>query len=475
MHGNHRPPRRRPVLILTSSMLTDRMLQYSRALETISEQLPVVVWALSADHPVAGPVWATRPAAVEPFPAVREYRELPCNLLRRINDDAWDFGADRRSRLSMYKHVRSKVSTPASRARRRFGRALAAVGMHRPLETGLEQVLLRDRRSVEAEERLRELDPCLVVSMNAPFAVEPGVTIAARRLGIPVVGAVPSWDNVTTKHRLVLRHDAYIVWSEQLARELGELYPRASDAPVHIVGAPQFDVFSDPRFEEPREAFCARHGLRADRPIVTYALGSPNFFAEDHGALEFARRVVAGELGDIQVLVRPHPLFDFTELDEKFAGLGPQVVVQGVHHLVQDVDATRDWVSTFRWSDVVVNLSSTVTVDASLFDRPVVNLDFDPEPGAPQQQLVKDVNHLWAHFKPIAESGGVWLAQTMDDVVVGVETYLRRPELHREGRKAIVRHVCGESDGRAGERFGRAVLTEAARHGADTRVAAERA
>jgi hypothetical protein len=106
----------------------------------------------------------------------------------------------------------------------------------------------------------------------------------------------------------------------------------------------------------------------------------------------------------------------------------------------------------------VVNLSSTVTVDAAIFDRPVVNLDYDPEPGGANQSLVKDINHLWTHFKPIAGSGGVWLADNEEEVVEGIKMYLANPCLHRERRRWIAEYVCGFVDGRCGERMARAVL-----------------
>jgi CDP-glycerol glycerophosphotransferase (TagB/SpsB family) len=110
----------------------------------------------------------------------------------------------------------------------------------------------------------------------------------------------------------------------------------------------------------------------------------------------------------------------------------------------------------------VVNLSSTTTVDAAIFDRPVVNLDFDPEPGGPNQALVKDVNHFWTHFKPVAESGGVWLVNNYDEMVTAIKTYLREPQLHQEKRRWIAEYVCGYVDGRCGERMARAVLDFAA-------------
>ena len=81
----------------------------------------------------------------------------------------------------------------------------------------------------------------------------------------------------------------------------------------------------------------------------------------------------------------------------------PQTAFQGEEGIVE-------WVHTLRYADVVINLASMISVDAAVCDKPVVNLDFDPQPGAPNQQLVKDINHKWNHFKPVAESGGVWMA-----------------------------------------------------------------
>jgi CDP-glycerol glycerophosphotransferase (TagB/SpsB family) len=123
----------------------------------------------------------------------------------------------------------------------------------------------------------------------------------------------------------------------------------------------------------------------------------------------------------------------------------------------QDVRQVTEWINTFRHADVVINLSSTVTVDAAIFDKPVVNLDFDPQPSRDDQQLVKDINHKWNHFRPIAESGGVWLVNDIDEMVDAVRTYLRHPELHREQRQWIAEYVCGHVDGRCGERMAAAI------------------
>jgi len=67
--------------------------------------------------------------------------------------------------------------------------------------------------------------------------------------------------------------------------------------------------------------------LRADLPIIVYALGSPNFIpGEYHGALNLAKKIREGVLGDVQMIVRPHPLFDYGELDKLFSEFRPKVM-----------------------------------------------------------------------------------------------------------------------------------------------------
>jgi hypothetical protein len=305
-----------------------------------------------------------------------------------------------------------------------------------------------------------------VVITTGPFQYEqPAVVAAARNLGIPVLAFIPSWDNVSTKNRMVFKYDGFIAWSDQTREDLHRFYPDSCEVPIYVVGAAQFDVFFQKRFHLTREAFCADSGLRPELPIIVYAVGSPNFLKEHHGALDMAARVARGDLGDVQMIVRPHPLHDNGAMESQLREFYPRVVVQktaqvdlALNARSQDECQIKEWVNTFRHADVVINLSSTVAVDAAILDRPVVNLDYDPEPGQPNQRLVKDVNHSWTHFKPIAESGGVWLANDPEEVVEAVTTYLSNPGLHRDRRRWIAEYVCQHLDGRSGERMAEAIL-----------------
>ncbi len=466
------------VLVLSTALLTDRMFLYSGCLQSLSRSASVRVWAASAKHPELRDTWKAAGAEVDVFPEVRPYKEFPYNYLRRLNEYVWDFRQRPPSRLSMMKHVRDSDMGLNVRVLKAPAHALAAMKAEKKLETWLEKKLCSYPRSFEAEQRLRANPPDIVVTTGPFWSVEPGVIAHAKKLGIPILAMIPSWDNVTTKNRMVYKYDGYLVWSEQTKTELHQFYEDTRGLPLYVVGAPQFDVFLQKRFEESREAFCARYGLQPNQPIVLYAIGSPNFIGgEYHGALQLAERMARGDLGDAQLIVRPHPAKDCGELVELFKKYSPRVVVQQVAKKGASIPTRShsehqitDWVSSFRHSDVMVNMFSTVTVDSALFDRPVVNVDFDPEPGQPNQALIKDVNHLWTHFKPVAESGGVWNVTNIDEMVQAIKGYLADPSLHRDKRRWIVERVCQFVDGRSGQRLAEAILDFAVNHAPQKRT-----
>ncbi len=65
---------------------------------------------------------------------------------------------------------------------------------------------------------------------------------AARRLGIPTVGMIRSWDNTTTKGVLRFFPDSIIVNSGVIQEELNRIHGFPIER-THVVGLPQFDAW----------------------------------------------------------------------------------------------------------------------------------------------------------------------------------------------------------------------------------------
>lgn len=450
------------VLLLTTSLLIDRMFLYSSFLERLTNDANVSIWAESYQSSKYKRIWDAKRAEISQFPATGPSFEL-FNFFRRINESAWDYRLNPVSRISFLRH-RWRQRRLLIKISRLIGITLAILKKERLLEGLVERALISDNRSAVAMERLKDDRPDLIL-VTGPFQFQqPAVVAYAKKLNIPTLCLIPSWDNLSTKNRMVFEYDGYLVWSEASKKQLNYFYPNTREKPVYVVGAPQFDVFFQDEFFQSRDEFCLQEKLDPGLPIIVYALGSPNFLQEHHGALQFAELISNGDLGRVQLLVRPHPIFDNAELSRLFANYGPSISVQKVYDPTdsskrsQDESQITQWVNTFRHADVVINLSSTVSIDAAIFDTPIVNLDFDPQPGQADQMLIKDINHLWTHFKPIAESGGVWLVNDFDQLVDAVKQYLKDPGLHKEQRRWIAEYVCGYLDGRCGERMAEAII-----------------
>jgi len=451
------------IVCLSSFFSTDRILLYSSLLDHLPDYARPVVWSYA--HLESS--FESDQEHVRYFEKFFMDHSIPyrIKLLRQLVDYVWDRTMRSTSRESFWHVRKSKETTPQERLMYALAGPLSWLRLGPWLERLLSAVIIKFGKNKEVLEHFQKHRPAAILAMCPFSTMQMGIVAVAKALQIPVFAFITSFDNITTKNRLIFEYDGYIAWSEQMKRELHEYYPATKAAPVYVVGAPQFDVFMQDQYLRTRKEFMQGCGLDPGRPLVVYCLGSPNLIREDHGALQFLQRLRGpAQRPDIQVILRLHPGFKeagCTELDRIKAEF-PDVVIQGPHRHwttipYQSSDSVVEWVNTLRHADVVVNLSSTMAVDASIFDKPVVNLDYDPEPGGPNQQLVKEINHKWVHFRPIAESGGVWLVNNPDELVAATLAYLKDPSLHAAQRRWIVEFVCQQVDGNSGRRFAEAL------------------
>jgi hypothetical protein len=451
------------IVCLSSIFSTDRILIHSKFIENLSEFARPVIWS--------------RAVFEDSFPKGQEYSKyfepisatdsIPywLTLLRHFGDYVRDHKGLSASRQSHWRLRQAQVSAHIEKFLRSAAKVFATLHADHWVEQGLEAAVLRYGQSLSALSRFKEEKPAGVIAMGPFKPAQMSIVAAAKQLSIPVIAYITSWDNITTKTGLVFRYDGYIVWSEQMKRELLEFYPASRSKPIYVIGAPQYDVFAQEQYFQTRDDFFLSNHLDPERKLVVYCLGSPNIVREDYGALQFVERIHASEdLSAVQVIVRPHPGFfenGYTQLDE-IRSRYPGVLIQSPHRhwqraAFQGRESIIEWVNTLRYADVVINFASTISVDAAVCDKPVVNLDFDPQPGMPNRELVREINHRWNHFRPVAESGGVWMAEDMEAVMTAVKTYLDRPELHRQQRQWIVKYVCEKVDGLASKRMAEAV------------------
>jgi len=275
----------------------------------------------------------------------------------------------------------------------------------------------------------------------------------------------PSWDNFTNKLIPVRQVDRLIVWNEIMREQAVTLHGYDPSA-IRIAGVPQFD----PHFRErtPRAGFFARIGADPSRKLIVLTTTPKTLYTHyQHVTRVLIAAMNDGRLPGTQLLVRVHPRDDI-EAYQEFAGT-PRVIVEKPFRSsvrVADglaVDVTADnqkhLGDTLCHADVVINVASTITIEACIFDTPVVNINFD---GPEDSPYVKSARRYYAftHYANVTARGSARIAMSPDEMVREVAAYLADPSRDAAGRKQVVLDQCQFTDGRSAERVVQLVLDE---------------
>lgn len=303
--------------------------------------------------------------------------------------------------------------------------------------------------------------------IQEPSADLPAV-VAAHSMGIPVGTLIQSWDNLSSKPTVLPSWvDAYWTWSPFMSAELRRFYPRISVEHITTVGSPHFDFHRLSDMIEPREQFMARWQLDPAKPYVLIGTSTNHVQPDAPQVTIELVRLIRQQHPDLQILLRWHP----KETSDRWQPFVDELRDHGVRlqdtrpdiHMdsggfVPPRDFHRDQVNTIYHSAVVVQMTSTLTVDAAILDRPVISIGYDALPDRRFTVGNALTFTTSTHYNYLVETGGVTVAWTPQACLDAIQAYLADPTLHAAGRQHIVEIVTGDLLGEAGKNLAAAAL-----------------
>jgi hypothetical protein len=335
-----------------------------------------------------------------------------------------------------------------------------------------------------AEQLFARYQPMLLVgsSPGLIFSEVPLLRTAVRR-NVRTIVVDPSWDNFTNKLIPVRRADTLVVWNDIMKQQAVELHGYTPDQ-VRVSGPPHWDRYFRAGAVIPRDAFFARIGADPSRRLVTLMTTGRELYAHYDrvirvlmGAIESGRWGTGpgnsgnpgSPVNNVQLLVRLHPRDDL-ERYAQFRGTPNLVIEKPFKTTVKsgdglDVDITAEnqqhLADTLRHSDVIVTVASTIAIEASIFDTPVVDVSFD---GETPSEFVRSARRYYkfTHYENITRQGAAPVAASPEQLVDHVGRYLRDRSIDRDGRRRVVVDQCQFTDGRSSERIANFVVDELA-------------
>jgi hypothetical protein len=272
-----------------------------------------------------------------------------------------------------------------------------------------------------------------------------------------------SWDNLTNKLFPIRKVDRLVVWNATMRREAHEFH-RYPLADIDVAGPPQFDCYFNGESRCSRAEFCRRVGLDPARRILTLTtIPAESYPRHDVVIDHLVDAIRTHALGaPCDLLVRVHPRDDVRQY-QKYTGT-PHVSVEKPfretaragdgHNVDVTAENTRHLADTMYHSDVVLNVASTISIEASIFDTPIVNIAFDQDDADVRPFLTSPLRYYsYTHYQQIVQAGAVRIAKSPREMVAELNAYLADPSCDAAGRQRVVAEQCGFTDGRSAERL----------------------
>jgi hypothetical protein len=325
------------------------------------------------------------------------------------------------------------------------------------------------------EDVYKRYKPALTVVTSLGFSgSEPDNYIMreAHRWGAKVVSIILSWDNTSSKGLRGGPVDHVVAWTEVMKQELVQ-YHDLDPGRITVCGPPHFDAYYRPPRLSRAELF-QQLGLDPERRLLTFGTKSPTNYPWNEEIAEIVARAIAEDrlVEPCQLLLRLHPIYyrqrggvyKFAASLERARALvarfpnvkidEPEIVSRtlALDMPTQEMDKL---VGIVRHSSVLINVYSTLNLEAAIVDTPCVNVSFNGgEGGAVSIRADVALDEAQPHNQRIVKSGGVAVVRDADALIDAINAYLKDPGRDRAGRRLIREQECGAYPGRAGEAIG---------------------
>ena len=348
---------------------------------------------------------------------------------------------------------------------------LSAIGSRSRLGRRLMQQCYRLLTTEDAHRALYERHrPDLVVVCSLGLSSDGMVLCEAQRNGAKTACVVQSWDKTSSKGYPQVTPDYIVVWSRVMAEETTTYFDIAGER-VFVEGAPVWDSYFQDLPETPRAELLAELGLPEDGRLVYCALNSPGYHEGNENLVRLlASKVREGAFGeDALLLFRLHPGYmnAAARRDELLAFLAAWTTDRRVAYCEAKVEQHPGFYlfsreddrfirSIFKASDVCLSVGSTQMIEASVFDKPAICVEYGQWHSRTMEVDFSD--YKLEHRERVFRCGAVDRAADEDMLVREIWEALAQPDKRRRERKAVVDQEIPVNRGSAAQAIARRLL-----------------
>ena len=286
---------------------------------------------------------------------------------------------------------------------------------------------------------------------------------AAKTLNIKTCSFIFSWDNLASKGRMAASFDSFLVWSDLMKNELNYFYPATKNLAVEVVGTPQFEPYVLERYKLSAEVFNQRFKINPLNKTICYSCGDVSTSKNDGLYIEaIAEAVRNKEIEHVNFIVRTSPAEDgsrFAAIRKEYPFIiwnFPKWELTREGHpepwsqRVPSPDDIVDLRMILNFSDLGINMCSTMSLDFMLFNKPVINPVF----GNVENGLYNDQKYLsYSHYDREVKGGAVAVVKNRQELVKEINFSLQNPKTRLAAQRQLIKLQIGKPLERTSKRI----------------------
>jgi len=273
---------------------------------------------------------------------------------------------------------------------------------------------------------------------------------AAEKNKIVTNAFIFSWDNLASKGRMAGNFDNYLVWSELMKNELLRFYTKINPDSIQVVGTPQFEPYVLERYKTTSVQF---PNFDENKKTIFFTCNDSHS-KNDILYLEIIAKFILNEKINFQVnlIVRTSPAEEpdrFFEMKNKYPFIiwdFPKWIQARSNHQenwsqrIPTVEDVRNLRSCLQYCDLCVNVLSTITLDASIFNKPVINPVF----GNANNGMFDDQKYLkYEHLDNVVKTDAVYIVKNEDELLFAINQALSTPDAKLVQQKELLNLQIG--------------------------------
>lgn len=274
----------------------------------------------------------------------------------------------------------------------------------------------------------------LFFTHQRPPYIAPLVYIA-KQLKLKTAAFIFSWDNLASKGRMASNFSYYLVWSALMKQDLLKYYSSIKDEQIKIVGTPQFVPYVLSEYEVSKHDFNTEFNINTNLKTICFSCGDSSTSKNDELYIDtIANAIEDNKIEQVNFIVRTSPAEDpkrFQSLVDKHPFIKwnfPKWIQVRANHqeswsqripTIEDVKQLR---ALLQYSDLNINMLSTMSLDFMLFDKPIINTVF----GNSSNGLYDDQRFLgYDHIKHLVTSRSTKIAKHKEQLVSAISDCLK--------------------------------------------------